>query len=124
MFNKGILNKEIYLSLTVNQRQSYQPLNQEQRKMQNSDIIEEIITGDKLEYLQRLVREKNINSINTITRPFIEVNKMIIPIISYSIIQKAIQCFKYLLICGIDDPTKNLKEENPKIIKVKHYMIK
>ena len=49
---------------------------------------------------------------------------MKIPIIIYSIIENASQCFKYLTINGIGNPTTNMQEENPdpnnKIWKSKH----
>jgi len=76
-------------------------------------LVREIIKGDKMEEMQRLIREKGTNGIGHITNSFNEVRKMKIPIIIECIIQKAIKCFKYLLINGIEDPTITMQEQNP-----------
>ena len=78
-----------------------------------SKIVREIIKGDKLEAMQNLIREKSIDSISPILKSFKEVEKMRIPIIIECIIQKAIRCFKFLLITGVEDPTKSMIEQNP-----------
>ena len=75
------------------------------------EIIQEIIKGDRIKELQILIREKGINSISPITKSFNEVEKMKIPLIIECIIQKAIKCFKYLLINEIEDPTITMQEE-------------
>ena len=46
-------------------------------------------------------------------KPFNEVKKMKIPIMNYCIIEKAMKCFKYLLINDIQDPTETMPEDNP-----------
>ena len=79
-----------------------------------SSTIEEIISGDKIKELQELLQEKDIQTFNTITKSFLEVEKMQIPLIHYCIIKNAIECFKYLLVNGLDDPNKPMKEQNPK----------
>ena len=84
-----------------------------QKNSESSNNDEEIIEGDKSEELQKLIREKDFRTINTIAKEFNEVQKMKIPILIYCVIQKAIKCFKYLLINGIDDPTLTMQEENP-----------
>ena len=76
----------------------------------NDKIIEELIQGDKIEQLQKIVREKGIKSINPIKRSFNEIEGMKIPIITECIIEKATKCFKYLLINGIEDPTITIRE--------------
>ena len=38
---------------------------------------------------------------------------MKIPLIQYCIMKKAIECFKYLLVNGFDDPNKTIEEQNP-----------
>ena len=78
--------------------------------------IEEIISGDKIKELEKFLQEKNIKTFNTITKSFLEVEKMEIPLIQYCIMKKAIECFKYLLVNGFDDPNKNMEEQNPKRI--------
>ena len=73
-------------------------------------MVETIIKGDKLEEMQRLIREKGINAISPIDKPFNEVELMRIPIIIECLIHRAIKCFKYLLINGIEKPTIAMKE--------------
>ena len=75
--------------------------------------IEEIISGDKIKELQEFVQEKDIKTFNMITKYFLEVERMEIPLIQYCIMKKAIECFKYLLVNGYDDPNKTMKEQNP-----------
>ena len=75
--------------------------------------IEEIISGDKLQELQELIQKEDINNFDTIIGPFKEVEKMKIPLLQYCIMKKAIECFKYLLINGYDDPKKLMDEQNP-----------
>ena len=74
--------------------------------------IEEIISGDKIKELQELLQEKDIKTFNTITKSFFEVKKMEIPLIQYCIMKKAIECFKYLLVNGFDDPNKIMKDQS------------
>ena len=75
--------------------------------------IEEIISGDHIIELKELLQEKDIKTLNTITKSFLDVEKMEIPLIQYCIIKKAIECFKYLLVNGFDDPNKTMEELNP-----------
>ena len=75
--------------------------------------IEEIISGDKIKELGKLLQEEDIKTFNTIIKSFLEVKKMKIPLIQYCIMKKAITCFKYLLVNGFDDPKKNMDEQNP-----------
>ena len=75
--------------------------------------VQEIIKRDNLEEMQNLIREKGIKGISPIIKSFNEVNELAIPIINECIIQKAIKCFKYLLINGIEDPTITNQEYNP-----------
>ena len=59
--------------------------------------IEEIILGDKIKELKTLLQEKDIKTLYIITKYFLEVEKMEIPLIQYCIMKKAIECFKYCL---------------------------
>ena len=59
----------------------------------------------------KLLQEKDIKTVNTITKSFLEVQKMQIPLIQYCIMKKAIECFKYLLVNGYDDPNKTIEEQ-------------
>ena len=79
----------------------------------NGSQIEEIISGDKITELDKLLQEKDIKTLNTITKSFLEVKKMQIPLIQYCIMKNAIECFKYLLVNGFDDPNKTMQEQNP-----------
>ena len=72
--------------------------------------IEEIISGDKIKELEKLLQEKDIKTFNAMTKSFLEVKKMKIPLIQYCIMKKAIECFKYLLVNGFDDPNKTMNE--------------
>jgi len=111
--NNGIINKEKYRvifpkkQLNNNYRLFFDALKKEHPHQQR---VREIIEDDKMEELQRLIRENNINCINTIQKPFLEVISMKIPIIQYCILHKAIKCFKYLLINGIVEPTQTMTE--------------
>ena len=64
----------------------------------NKNGQEEIIEGDKIEELQKLIREKGINAISPIKKSFNEIQKVEIPIIHECIIKKASKCFKFLLL--------------------------
>ena len=75
--------------------------------------LQAIISGDKIKELQEFIQEKGINLFKTITTSFLEVEKMEIPLIQYCIMNKAIECFKYLLVNGFDDPNKVMEESNP-----------
>ena len=97
----------------------YQKENQSLTKGTNfikNDInnkIEEIISGDEIKELIKLVQEKDIKTFNTITKSFLEVEKMKIPLIQYCVMKNAIECFKYLLVNGFDDPNKTMEEQDP-----------
>ena len=54
-----------------------------------------------------------MSTFNTIIKSFLEVEEMKIPLIQYCIMKKAIECFKYLLVNGFDDPMKAMAELNP-----------
>ena len=43
------------------------------------------MSGDKIEEFEKLLQEKDIKAFNTITKSFLEVEKMQIPIIQYCI---------------------------------------
>ena len=115
LYQNGIITEEKFnLFLQKNQKE-----NQSSTKEANirvNDIhtkIEEIISGDKIKEFQELLQEKDIKEFNTITKSFLEIEKMEIPLIQYCIMKKAIECFKYLLVNGFDDPNKTMEEQNP-----------
>ena len=105
-----IIQDETYANIDQ-EGNSYQPINFNENEIMNQVL--EIIKGDKLEELQRVIRERGIKSINIITTSFKEVEKMTIPILQFCLIEKAIKCFKYLLINGMDDPANTMQEQNP-----------
>ena len=57
--------------------------------------IEDIISGDKINELEKLLHEKDMKKFNLIRKSFLEVEKIEIPLIQYCIMEKAIECFKY-----------------------------
>ena len=100
-----ILDDDIFASIALEKEESIESLDP------NEQLVTEIIKGDKFRELQRLIIEKDMDSIKTISSSFQSVKKMSIPIIVYSIIQNATECFKYLLING-NDPKITMKEQN------------
>ena len=97
------------------------PNSKEQREFQNQSFskpvhddphyaIEEIISGDKVKELQEMILKKEIKTFNTIRKSFKEVEEMRIPLIQYCIMKNAIECFKFLLVNGYDDPNKTMEE--------------
>ena len=107
LYENGIITEEkLNLLLPNNQKDNF-PVNDIKTK------IEEIISGDKIKELNQLLQEKDIKTFNTITKSFLEVEKMEIPLIQYCIMKNAIECFKYLLVNGFDDPNKTMEEQNP-----------
>ena len=89
------------------------PKNQKAKINEMNSKIEEIISGDKIEEFEKLLQEEDIKTFSTIIKSFLEVEKMEIPLIQYCIMKKAIECFKYLLVNGFDDPNKTMEEQNP-----------
>ena len=75
--------------------------------------IDEIISGDKSIELRKLLQEKDIKAFSTIIKSFLDVKEMEIPLIQYCIIKNAIECFKYLLVNGYDDPNKTMEDQYP-----------
>ena len=75
--------------------------------------IEEIISEDKIFELQEFIQESDIQQFKLIFESFNEVQEMEIPLIQYCIMKNAIECFKYLLVNGYDDPNKTMEEDNP-----------
>ena len=78
--------------------------------------VKEIIHEDNYEALRRMILEKGIKAISPVSESFNENPEMTIPLIIYSIIYKAIRCFKYLLINGIENPKSFMCDKNPQII--------
>jgi len=108
LYHYEIIKEEIYADLVPKPKIS--PINLLESSNPDEEIVKEIIKGDKIKELQRLINEKGINAISPIIGSFIEVGRMEIPIIAECIIQKATKCFKFLLINGIEDPSKTLEE--------------
>ena len=106
LYEYEIIDEKIYAIIVPKEESS-------STKSSNNDEkrVEEIIQGDKLEELQQLIRENDIESISPLIKSFNEVKTMEIPIITECIIEKATKCFKYLLINGIEDPTIIMKEQ-------------
>ena len=80
---------------------------------QNEKIIDAIISGDKIQELRDLIQEKGITQFNIIQKQFNEATCMKIPIIQYCVMKNALECFKYLLVNGYDDPNKPMEDQNP-----------
>ena len=115
----NIIDEEIYIALVskpenllISTMHAKEEEEEEQQQQQQQEIIREIIQGDKMEELKRIILEKGINAISPITKSFNEVGKMRIPIIIECIIEKATKCFKYLLINAIEDPSATMKDKN------------
>ena len=108
LYENGIISEEKFNLLL--------PKNKSTKETNFNNIntkIEEIISGDKIKELEKLLQEKDIKTLNTITKSFLEVEKMEIPLIQYCIMKNAIECFKYLLVNDLDDPNKTMEEQNP-----------
>ena len=101
-----IINDNTYRTLVPNPKDSSKTLTPDEQ------LVSEIIKKDKYQELQRLINEKGINSINTISTSFLRMEKMSIPILVYTLIHNATKCFKYLLLNG-EDPRKIMEEQNP-----------
>ena len=87
-----------------------------EKENQTTEHIKKIIGGDQVEEFGKFIEEKDISNINSITQTFLEVETMKVPLIQYCVMKKAIKCFKYLLVNGLDDPNKLMEEQNPKIL--------
>ena len=69
-----------------------------------------------------MITENGIHSIGVIKTSFIEKKNMKIPIIIYTIIQKAINCFKYLLLNESEElRTKVMDDLDPDVIHISWY---
>ena len=114
LYKYKIIDEEIY-SIVGKQRISTTNSSNDISETSNKEekMVKEIIEGDKIEELRKLIMEKDIKAISPITKSLNEVEKMKIPIIIECIIEKATKCFKYLLINGIEDPANTIQEQNP-----------
>ena len=104
LYENRIISEEKFNSLFSKNQFSLKETNDINTK------IEEIILGDKIEELDKLLQERDIKTFNKITKSFLEVEKMQIPLIQYCIMKNAIECFKYLLVNGFDDPNKTMED--------------
>ena len=119
LYQNGIITEKRFNSLILNAKNLNLNQNPNQSSTKLSNVMtnnEELISGDKINELNKLTQEKDINEYNMISKSFNEVKEMKIPLIQYCIIKKAIECFKFLLINGFDDPNKTMEEQNPKRI--------
>ena len=119
LYENGIITGEKFNLLISENQKENQSSTKETIEETNSTVndintkIDEIISGDKIKELEKLLQEKDIRAFNTITKSFLEIKEMQIPLIQYCVMKKAIECFKYLLVNGFDDPNETMKEHNP-----------
>ena len=107
--NEIITEEKFNLLIPKNQKE-----NQSSTNFNHINIkIEEIISGDKINEFDKLFQENDIKTFNVITKSFLEVEEMEIPLIQYCIMKKAIECFKYLLVNGFGDPNETMEDQNP-----------
>ena len=85
------------------------------------NVVQKIISGDKVDELRKLIQNKDINTFITINDSFREVPQMKIPLIQYCIMKNAIECFKYLLVNGYDDPNKVMEDPITQQNSIKRY---
>ena len=117
LFHKfGIITKNLLNNLLIDKNDSSENMiiDSPLLKINENQKLDEIIGGDKCEELIKLINEKDINQINTITASLNDTQKIIIPIIQYCIMKKAKHCFNFLILNGIDDPTRIME-----VIKIK-----
>ena len=119
LYKNGIITEEKVHSLIPNTENQKENRNQSSTKGANLTVnennninIDEIISDDKTEELKKLILEKDLKTFNTIKKSFLEVEERKIPLIQYCIQKNAIECFKYLLVNGYDDPNKTMIELN------------
>ena len=112
LYENGIITEENFKSIILNEYEEMHFESESISDNNNNNNIEDIISGDKIKELQELIQVKDIKAFNIITKPFNEVKEMKIPLIQYCIMKNAIQCFKYLLVNGFDDPNKVMEEQN------------
>ena len=106
LYENGIITEEkLNLLIPKNQKENQ---NQSSTKETNFTVNEiqtkmkEIISGDQIKELEKLLQEKDIKTFNTITKSFLNVKKMEISLIQFCIMKNAIECFKYLLVNGFE----------------------
>ena len=114
LVNYGIISSEKYKDLQPIEKKfrsfiSIYESQLDQVSTKDQQILEKIIEGDKVDELQKLISEKENKMV--FQQPFNEVQNMSFPILHYCIIHNALECFKYLLINGIDDPTKIMDDQ-------------
>ena len=97
LFQYQIINKEKYDNVVPKHKSSNQ-----------SEIIQEIIKGDEIEKLPKIIEERGSYAHNFLSKKFNGV-QMLIPLMIECIIQKATKCFKYLLINNIEEPTSMMR---------------
>ena len=74
--------------------------------------IKKILRKDNIEGLKAFLRDNGNKPLTPIKASFNEVETISIPIIIYSIIEKATKCFKYLLINEIEEPTVTMEQQH------------
>ena len=81
LYEKGVISEEKFNLLIPKNQTSTKEINFTENDINTK--IEEIISGDKIKELQELLQEKDIKTFNTITKSFLEMEKMQIPLIQY-----------------------------------------
>ena len=97
LYQNGIITKEKFNFLLLKKEKDE---NQNNPKDQSSKLsifnvnencstnIEAIVSGDKIQELQDLIHKKDIQTFNIITKSFLEIKEMKIPLIKYCIMKK------------------------------------
>ena len=112
LYQKRIITEEKLELLKINLKESPNQSSSQSTSDNPNDDLEEIISGDKVKMLDEFIQKNDIKAFNTITKSFKEVKKMKIPIIQYCIMKRAVECFKFLLVNGFDNPNKTMEEQN------------
>ena len=110
LYKYKINDEEIYAYLKLEKKHSL------------SNRIHEILKEDNLEKLQKIINEKGFKSIAYRMTSFREVEKINIPFIIECIIQKAMKCFKYLLINDFQDPTIHMFDVDRFVLDIFDYL--
>ena len=67
-----------------------------------------------MDELQKFIQVNDIKQFKTLIKSFRNVQDMEVPLIQYCIMKNAIECFKYLLVNGYDDPNKIMEQNKRK----------
>ena len=113
LYQNGIITEKINSIIsTSNNEKENQSISTFTVNDNNNTNIEEIISGDQIINLKKLIQERDISTFNTITVSFND-KEMKIPLIQYCIMKKANKCFQYLFATNYDDPNKVMEDQKP-----------